>query len=813
MKTMYLICNAHLDPVWLWDWEEGAAAAISTFRSAVDLAEEFDYIFCHNEVILYRWIEEYDPALFAEIQELAKQGKWYAMGGWYLQPDCNMPTGESMIRQMMTGRRYFEEKLGQHPTTAVNVDPFGHSAGLPQVLRGCGYDSYLICRPGAAESDIPDDFLWEGVDGSVVRVCRAADHYNSPMGEAAAKLRQAMERQKDNDYGILLWGVGNHGGGPSRKDLSDIAEMMKQCQTQILHATPEAYMATPADNLPIIKGSNRCMPGCYTSMARIKQRHRQLESKLYQAEKMCVAAAIQTGMQYPMEELAEAQRALMTSQFHDILPGSAVQAGEEMGLRLLDHGLELANRVQVRAMFAFAAKEKKANPGEYPVLVYNPHPYPVTTAVSVSFILENQNWEDTFTDLTVYDGEKPLPTQVIKEPSNLTLDWAKKVVFICTLKPMSLNRFDCKPKVIAARSELPELNGDFTFRNEFMTACINGKTGLLNWYESDGMTLVNRETVPVLYRDNADPWGMNIAQLQGPLAAAEEPFRLMTPQEAASFVGADKPVSPIRIIEDGAVMTEVESLLCCRRSAVRINWRFYRHSADVDVTLNLLFLEKNAMVKWHIPVAFSGETHGQIIFGQEELPQNGTERVAQDWVSRSDETRILAVLRKGSYGLDCTEGELRFSLVRGVAYAAHPIQDRPLLRSDRYIPRIDQGEHTFCFRLIGGKRQEITNKLARCAQIFNEEPVCLQAFPTGKEENKPESLLTLEGDQVVMTALKNSEDDGYILRLFNSLPRNAVCKCNIRHLDVTEEISFRPFEVRTFRITQQGLEACHEMAI
>jgi len=98
MKEVHLICNAHLDPIWQWEWEEGAAAALSTFRSAADLAEEFDYIFCHNEVTLYKYIEEYAPELFARIKELIRVGKWHIMGGWYLQPDCNMPQGESFVR-------------------------------------------------------------------------------------------------------------------------------------------------------------------------------------------------------------------------------------------------------------------------------------------------------------------------------------------------------------------------------------------------------------------------------------------------------------------------------------------------------------------------------------------------------------------------------------------------------------------------------------------------------------------------------------------------------------------------------------------
>lgn len=812
MKTLHLICNAHLDPEWLWDWEEGAAAAISTFRSAADLAKEFDYVFCHNEAILYQWIEEYDPALFTEIQALAKEGKWKVMGGWYLQPDCCMPTGESLVRQAMEGRRYFAEKLGQKPTTAVNVDPFGHSLGMPQILRGCGYDSYLICRPNAAESGLPDDFLWEGMDGSVVRVCRAGDHYNSPMGGAADKIRQAMERQKDKDYGILLWGVGNHGGGPSRKDLRDIAKLMAESETTIIHSTPEAYMAEQAE-LPKIKRSMRCMPGCYTSMVEVKQRHRQLESLLYTTEKMCSAAALQTGMVYPMKALEEAQRDLMTAQFHDILPGSGIPAVEETGLRIMDHGLEILRRLRMRAMMALSAKEKKAAPGEYPVLVYNPHPYPVKTTVDLSFILENQNWEDTFTDITVYDGQTPLPTQVVKEASNMSLDWCKQVAFTCTLRPMALNRFDCRTQVVEKPASLPRVTQDIVLKNDSREIRIGAKSGLLEYYGVNGMALLDGVAIPVLYRDNADPWAMDEIQLNGPLGRPVDTFRLMQPNEAARYVGSSAPVDPVRIIEDGEVLTEVESLLCCRDSALRINWRIYHDCPDVDVTMHLLFLEKDAMVKWHLPLDFAGVKRGQVAYGQEKLPQDGRERVAQDWVSSSDGERMFAVLRKGSYGLACTERELHLSLVRSAAYAAHPINDRALVRNDRYVSRIDQGEHTFAFRLTGGRNKEVVRELERRSQVFSEVPYCLQMFPTGDGSVKAESLLSLEGDAVVLTALKASRDGGYILRLFNNTSYTAITNCRIHSLEKSERLLFRPFEVRTFRLTEQGITACEEMAI
>ena len=112
-KTLYLICNAHLDPVWLWNMEEGISAALSTFHTAADFCENYDgFVFNHNEALLYQWIEEYDLPLFERIQSLVKDGKWHIMGGWYLQPDCNMPSGESFLRQIRSGQEYFREKFG-----------------------------------------------------------------------------------------------------------------------------------------------------------------------------------------------------------------------------------------------------------------------------------------------------------------------------------------------------------------------------------------------------------------------------------------------------------------------------------------------------------------------------------------------------------------------------------------------------------------------------------------------------------------------------------------------------------------------------
>ncbi|MBQ0009832.1 MAG: hypothetical protein KBS76_01860, partial [Ruminococcus sp.] len=148
MSNLHLICNAHIDPVWLWELDEGVAETLSTFRVAADFCESYNgFIFNHNEAMLYEWVEEYDPALFARIQKLVREDKWHIMGGWYLQPDCNLPSGESFVRQILAGKNYFMDKFGVEPKTVINFDAFGHSRGLVQIMKKSGYDSYIFCRP------------------------------------------------------------------------------------------------------------------------------------------------------------------------------------------------------------------------------------------------------------------------------------------------------------------------------------------------------------------------------------------------------------------------------------------------------------------------------------------------------------------------------------------------------------------------------------------------------------------------------------------------------------------------------------------
>ena len=217
MKT-YMFCNAHLDPVWLWQWESGLSEAISTFRAASEFIDEYpDFIFNHNESLLYEWVEENEPELFEKIKKQVADGRWNIIGGWFLQPDCNIPSGEAIFRQVLRGRIYFYDKFNKVPVTAVNFDSFGHAQGLVQMLNKCGYKNYVNIRPGRGNYDFDnEDFLWKGYDGkSEVLVHRSDKGYNSVFGEVNRELPEWVKRYANSDTALYLWGVGNHGGGPS----------------------------------------------------------------------------------------------------------------------------------------------------------------------------------------------------------------------------------------------------------------------------------------------------------------------------------------------------------------------------------------------------------------------------------------------------------------------------------------------------------------------------------------------------------------------------------------------------------------------
>lgn len=803
MKKMHMICNAHLDPVWQWCWEEGAGAAISTFRAAADFCEKYEgFIFNHNEALLYEWIEEYEPALFERIKKLVAEGKWHIIGGWYLQPDCVMPSGESFVRQILFGRRYFREKFGVAPTTAVNFDSFGHTRGLPQILAKSGFDSYVFMRPDKEDYEIGRgvNFIWEGFDGSKIICHKIQPGYNSLMGKVQDKIDDALQCFAGKEIGFMPWGVGNHGGGPSMADLETIAENQKrEHEFALVHSTPEDYFEELKGlslELPVVQKS--IVPifvGCYTSQIRIKQKHRELENLLYLAEKMAAAASLQNLMAYPSEEFNEAAKCLMLSEFHDILPGTSVQPSEDNSLNMMGKAIYSLTQIRAKAFYALTSGQEKAGEGEYPIFVYNPHPFPVKGVFECEFMLADQNWSDDFSMPVVYQNGTALKSQIEKENSTFNLDWRKRVSFEAVLAPSCLNRFDCKIKKVDRRPvcDLQSVDHEFVLKNDRLTVVINEATGLIDRYIADGKDMLCAEAFKLLVlEDTADPWRMDTNSFDKVIGE----FALMTEEEGAAFCGIDAPGN-IRVVQDGEVRTVVEAYFKHGSSAACVTYKIPKDGTKLQVDVRVYWNEKDRLLKMSVPTTLRSRYIGQTAFGIDELQTDGTEAVSHKWCGAADDSLALYIINDGVYGSSFHDGEIRMSLVRSAGYCTHPIPPRKLIPEDRFLPRIDQGEHLYSF-WVDVCGSDSLEKADRAAVIHNEKPFALNYFPSG-EGKKAGSAVVLDCENVGISAFKKAQsNDGYIVRVYENAGKETKASFKIESLGIEHEFSLSKFEVKTF---------------
>lgn len=812
MKTLHLVCNAHLDPYWMWEWEEGAAEALSTFRTAADFCDEYDgFIFNHNEVILYKWIEKFEPALFARIQRLVREGKWHIMGGWYLQPDCNMPSGESFVRQILTGRIYFRDKFGVEPSTAINFDPFGHTRGLVQILARSGYDSYVHCRPDNHDCPLPDaDYRWVGYDGSEVAAHRTLVWYGTPArGMIKDVLAHYLKAHAEREVGLATWGIGNHGGGPSREDLEDIAGIIAEEDTiAIRHSTPEAYFAERRERglagPRVERDINPWAVGCYTSQVRLKQKHRLLENELFAVEKMYANASLQGMLEYPADEIHQALCDLMVCEFHDILPGSSIQPVEDAGLRLMEHGLEILSRLKAHAFFAFAAGQPGAAPDTIPVLVYNHQPFPVETAVTCEFNLPDRHDDEIFFDFEANLDGMPVPCQVEATAGNIPLEWRKRCVFQVTLAPSAMSRIDCMPCKLD-RKPKPEIGRQgslLQFRTEKLDILINTDTGLVDRFRVNGDDVLKPGAfAPVVMQDNEDPWSMLEKRYRDEVGR----FALMSPEDGTRFSGLEleTPLPSVRVIEDGPVRTVVEAVMCWKHSFLVQTYRLPKQGTEVEVHIRVHWNEKDRLLKLAVPTVFDdGEYWGQAAYGRDRLPGDAREVVAQKWVAALSPGKNMAVtcINDGVYGSDFPDNEMRLTLLRSPAYAAHPIGDRKTVPQDRYTPRIDQGERQFTFWFNAGTIEERMHRVDREALAHNEKPMAISFYPSGRGTT-PAPGIILSDDTVLVTAFKQAESGrGFVLRLFEPTGTAQTTTVAIPSLSMKKSVTLNPYEIKSLLI-------------
>ncbi len=410
-RKVFCIGNAHIDPVWLWTWQEGFAEIKATFRSALDRIKECDdFIFTAAGASYYQWIEENEPDMFREIQEQVRLGRWILAGGWWLQPDCNAPAGESFARHALYGQKYLYEKFGKIATFGYNVDSFGHNGNLPQLYAQARISNYVMMRPGKHEKgDIQNyTFWWEGIDGTRLLTFRIPTAYCSAEDGAdrPGRLQEVLQEAERSDLPVMLfYGVGNHGGGPTKAALERLHQLQKEHPAMEL-ASPEQFFREVRElggAKELVQGDlQHHAIGCYSANASVKAHNRQAENRLIAAEKLMTVASEKAGMKYRGDEMERAWQRVMFNQFHDILGGCSIkeayadvrnEQGEALSIagKLLNFAAQRLswkiNTMGQRKLegghpFRFEEYEKSA--GGFPIVLFNPNPFPETVPVVLS---------------------------------------------------------------------------------------------------------------------------------------------------------------------------------------------------------------------------------------------------------------------------------------------------------------------------------------------------------------------------------------------------------------------------------------------
>ncbi len=809
-KKIHLMCNAHIDSVWQWEWEEGASSALSTFQSAVNLMKDFDYVFNHNEVNLYQYVERYSPALYDEIKQMAQEGKWNISGGWYLQPDVLLPQGEAIVRQIQTGKIFFYKEFHQYPKTAINFDSFGHSRGLVQIIKKCGQENYVFMRPfnkfvDPKKYQLPlpsEEFIWEGYDGSTIKATRCSN-YASPLGRAVEKIKDDIKNLDDYDVILSTWGVGNHGGGPSRKDLSDIARFQKEYQGgEIVHSTPDAFFDEIHPTAVYDKSLITCMPGCYTSMINLKQSYREMENELFYVEKMCSIASLKGAIEYPSDELSAVAEDMMNVEFHDLLCGTVIEAGEKDGMNFLGHGKHILNQLRAKAFFGLVKGEKVADPETYPVFVFNPNPYEceayceAETCLVVPWDYDN----DYSALLDVHDeGGALVPCQTIKEESNIAMQWRKRVIFKGKLKPLGITRFYLTYHNKLKSELLDRGSRDIDFKNDVKEVRISAKTGLIESYKVGGVEYANGYLFQLMcYEDYPDPWNMNFPKV----GTDPKPFSLME-KTRGLFAGLES----FEVIEDGPLILRAEAFFERDDSYARICYTIYKEGDAIDVEVSLFPGDANKAYKLHFPVkgeAFSGEQ----MFGYERLYENGDECVAHDYLTVKNGNKYLELITPNTYGCSYENGVMMVTLLRTASYCAHPTNFGPLLEKNIYVKKIDAKLTKFQFRLTTSDETSLKRK----AREVIDKPYALNVFPTIDVKKDNGFQIVMDNHNInVPTIKKGVQKDGYIIRLENNSSLKQRCRLYVGSSSI--DLDFGKYEVKTISYADGKLQEEEEMII
>jgi alpha-mannosidase len=732
--------HAHLDTAWLWPLRETVRKCARTFSTALRLMDDYpEYRFACSQAVHLAWMRDRYPSVWAAIRGKVAAGQFEPTGSMWVEPDCNVPSGESLVRQLVYGKRFYLDEFGIEARGAWLPDTFGFSGALPQILRQAGVEWFLSQKLSWNQyNQLPHhSFLWEGIDGS--RIFTHFPPSDTYCGAATAKeLLDSVRHFKDHAIAhrsLYPFGHGDGGGGPDADMLESLRRLPRLAGLpEVALEGPDAFFAAAAhesDHWPVWVGELylELHRGTYTTHADVKLANRRGELRLRDAE-LWATAAHPTGDGYPHGRLEQAWKTLLVHQFHDIIPGSGIGWVYEDAAR--DHADVLATADQVVAdATARLVAEVDTDATRRPVIVFNAASHDRASLVTLDLDPHDA------AGLTAHGpGDDRSPVQVTADGS---------VVASVRVPACGYARYDLVPGSAPAQATLD------VDRDHLENDCVRVT------FDRDGLvtSIVDKR-----------------AEREVVAAGARANLFQLHPDHPNFFDAWDIDRFAFDQATDLVALDEVEVV---EQGPLRVGLRMVRHfgSSRIDQLVSLeagtARLEFHTEVDWHeshqlLKVAFPVEIHApaatyEIQFGHLQRPTHAStswdfakfEVCAQQWADLSEGDYGVALLNDCKYGYDIQGNVLRLSLLRAPTWPD---------------PTADRGRHRFTYALLPHAGDLRAGRVVEEARELN---LPLEAIPaTPRRAPRPPSASLVRVDQpgVLVEAVKRADrSPGIIVRL------------------------------------------------
>jgi len=789
----YMIGHAHIDPVWLWPWTEGVSIIHSTFQAALDRMNETpDFCFVSSSAQFYDWVAQNDPKMIEKIKKRIEEGRWNIVGGWWVEPDVNMPSGESMVRQGLYGQLTFQHLFGRHSKVGFNPDSFGHTSTLPQILKKQDMDSYIFMRPGPNEKKLPADlFWWKGIDGTKVLTYRIQQSYNDT-NITGKRMKRIMENAGEQPMKSFMnfFGAGDHGGGATKKNIKSIERLKAgKGAPVILYSTAEKYFkeinANKKLNLPVVDDDlQHHSPGCYTAESGIKKGNRQSEAALITAEKIVTIGAYVWGAAYPKKELTTAWQHVLFLQFHDSMAGTSLFEHSQSAREGYGFALDTAHHTMYLALQKLEWQIATKDPESQYLVVFNPHAWQVKGNIEYDF-----DWNSSHKSSRVEDEKgNILPHQWTA--ASTEAGSRKKLIIEASIPAMGYRQIRLKDgdSGMAATKVKAERN---RLENEFykLSFSSNGTVSILD-KECGKEIFAGGQTgcKAVIIDDPSDTWSHDVEIFDN---------------EIGYFGKAD-----IKILENGPVRATVRVKTSYGDSILSIDWSLCLGSHNIKTKVNLDWHERLKMLKLSFPVNIETPVPTyETPYGHIVREANGKEDPGQRWIDitgkQDGNTFGLTVINDAKYGYNVLENDMRISVARSAVYAHH--RPRVLDINAEHL-WMDQGIQTFEMMLVPHSGTWEKNNIARITEEFMAPAVATYQGIHGGSLPKSGSFLSIDNPSVIVSAVKQSENgEDTIIRLVETSGLTSAATLDLTFAKQKWTGNFTPCEIKTIRMNKKGV--------